>query len=71
MDVMAILAIVNKVILVANTLIQAGQSAEPAITALINFAKGVKKGPITPEQVAKTDAILDALLAQFNEELPE
>jgi hypothetical protein len=71
MDVMAVLAIVNKVILVANTLIQAGQSAEPAITALINFAKGIKKGPITPEEIAKTDAILDALISQFNEELPD
>jgi hypothetical protein len=71
MDVMAVLAIVNKVILVANTLIQAGQSAEPAITALINLAKGIKKGPITPEEIAKTDAILDALTSQFNEELPD
>ena len=69
MDVLAILAIVNKVILVANTLIQAGQSAEPAITALINFAKGIKKGPLSPEDIAKTDAILDALIARFNEDI--
>lgn len=69
MDVMAILSVVNKVVLVANTLIQAGQSAEPAITALINFAKGVKQGPVSAEDMAKTDAILDALLEQFNAEI--
>jgi len=69
MDVLAILAIVNKVILVANTLIQAGQSAEPAITALINFAKGINRGPLSAEQIAQTDAILDALIARFNEDI--
>ena len=69
MDVMAILSVVNKVVLVANALIQAGQSAEPAITALINFVKGVKQGPVSAEDMAKTDAILDALLEQFNAEI--
>ena len=71
MDVAAVLAIITKTVTVANALIQAGQSAEPAITALINFAKGINKGPPAQGDIDKTDATLDALITNFNLDLPE
>ena len=68
MDVTAILALVTKGISIANALITAGQSAAPAFAALQNLFKG--KATITQSDMDSTDAVLDALLDDFNLELP-
>jgi hypothetical protein len=68
MDVAAILALVTKGISIANALIMAGQSAAPAFAALQNLFKG--KATITQADMDSTDAVLDALLDDFNLELP-
>ena len=68
MDVAAILALVTKGISIANALITAGQSAAPAFAALQNLFKG--KATITQADMDSTDAVLDALLDNFNLELP-
>jgi hypothetical protein len=68
MDVAAILALVTKGISIANALITAGQSAAPAFAALQNLFKG--KATITQADMDSTDAVLDALLDDFNLELP-
>ncbi len=65
MNVEAILAIIEKTVKVSNALIQAEQSAEPAIRALISFARGVKDAPRQAD-IEKTDARLDKLIADFN-----
>jgi hypothetical protein len=68
MDVAAILALVTKGVNVASALITAGQSAAPAFAALQNLFKG--KATITPADIVATDETLDALLDDFNLELP-
>lgn len=68
MDFAAILAIVTKGISVANALITAGQSAAPALTALENLFKS--KTAITQTDLDKTEEVLDALLDEFDIEMP-
>lgn len=70
MDVAAILLLVEKGISVISTLISAGQSAEPAIAALLKLISGAKTGTVTPEEIAATEALLDKQIDDFNLELP-
>lgn len=69
MDIAAILALVSKGVSVANALIEAGQNAGPAITALMNLLKGNQK-EITQADLDKCEAVLDALLDEFQIPLP-
>lgn len=68
MDLSAILDIVTKGVSVASALISAGQSAAPAFTALENLFKA--KETITQADMDAADSALDALLDDFNLELP-
>jgi len=70
MDVMAILLLVEKGITVISTLVTAGQSAEPAIAALLKLITGAKSGTVTPAELAATEAVLDKQIADFNLDLP-
>lgn len=70
MDITAILTLVSKGITIANALIEAGQNAAPALTAIGNLVTGAKKGAVTQEELDKTEALLDALIADFNVDLP-
>lgn len=71
MDVMAIMALIQKGLSVAEIIIEAGRDAAPAIKALIALAAGAQQGTVTQEQVDDTEALLDRLIAEFNEPLPE
>ena len=68
MDAAAILALVEKAIGIASSLIIAGQSAAPAYQALINLFN--RSGAITQTDLDKTEAVLDALIDEFNVPLP-
>ena len=70
MDAAAIFLLIEKGITVISTLIAAGQSAEPAIAALLKLIGGAKAGTVTQAEMDATDALLDDQLAQFNADLP-
>jgi hypothetical protein len=69
MDVVAIFALIEKGITVAEVLIKAGQSAAPAFQALKDLITGAREGAVTQAEVDKTDALLDSLLAEFNQDI--
>lgn len=69
MDVSAILALVTQGISVASALIQAGQSAAPAFAALENLFKS-RAVAITQADLDQTEAVLDALIDQFDIDIP-
>lgn len=71
MDVMAILALIDKGITVASVLISAAKDAGPALTAIKDLVTGAKQGVVTEQQLADTEALLDSLVADFNTDLPE
>ncbi len=70
MDIAAILLLVEKGITVISALISAGQSAAPAIEALLKLVGGAKAGTVTQAEMDATDALLDQMLADFNADLP-
>lgn len=70
MDAVAIFDLVLKGLSVVQSLIEAEQQAEPAIKALIALITGAQKGTITPEELDKTESLLDSLIDDFNLELP-
>lgn len=70
MDVLAILALVEKGIGVAEVLIAAAKDAGPALTAIKGLVTGAKNGKVTDQQLADTEALLDSLITDFNTDLP-
>lgn len=70
MDIMAILLLVEKGVAVASTLIAAAQNAEPALQAIKDLITGAKTGTVTQADLDKTEAVLDALIDDFNTDLP-
>ena len=68
MDAAAILALVTQGISVASALIAAGQSAAPAWQALQNLFN--QTATISQADLDKTEAVLDALIDQFDLPLP-
>lgn len=70
MDIAAILALVEKGVTIISALIEAGQTATPAIVALKDLVTGARKGTVTDAELDKTEAILDGLIDDFNLELP-
>ena len=68
MEAAAILALVEKGVTIATALIAAGQSAAPAYQAIVNLFN--RETPIAQADLDKTEAVLDALIDQFNVELP-
>ena len=66
MDIAAILDLVMKGIGVVSTLITVGKDAAPAIKVLTDLVSGAQDGTVTDEQLAETEATLDAMLADFN-----
>lgn len=71
MDIAAILALIERGISIVSVAIEAGQNAKPAIEAVMNLITGAKAGTITAEDLAKTEALLDGMIAEFNAPLPE
>lgn len=71
MDILAILALVEKGITIGEALISAGKSAAPAFGAIKNLIAGAKAngGVVSDQEMANTDAVLDGMLAEFNQEI--
>lgn len=70
MDTAAVLALIEKGIAIIPILIQFGQDIAPAIEILKNVVTGAQAGTITDEELAQNEAELDALIADFNTDLP-
>lgn len=70
MDIVAVLALISKGITVAEALYTAGEEAAPAFTALKNLVTGAQAGTVTDEELGKTEALLDQMMADFNTPLP-
>lgn len=71
MDIAAIMALIVKGLGVVSTLIAVGRETAPAIKVLIDLAKGAENGDVTPEQLASTEALLDSMIAEFNEPMTD
>lgn len=71
MGALAILALVEKGMMIISALIEAGKSAAPAIEAVTNLVKNGQAGEVSEEDLDKTEALLDSLIDEFNLDLPE
>lgn len=69
MDIMAIFSMIETGVSVAQTLIEAGKDAIPAITAVKNLVTGAKAGTVTQADLDSTEALLDSLINDFNAEI--
>lgn len=67
MEMAAILELVVKGLGVASTLIAVGKDAAPAIKVLTDLVTGAQAGTVTDEQLAATEATLDAMIDDFNQ----
>jgi len=70
MDIALILDLAMKGLSVANTLITVGKNAVPAIDAVKQLISGAQAGTLTDADLDKTEAVLDALIEDFNAPLP-
>lgn len=70
MDYAAIFALIQKGITVVGALVEAGQTAAPALEALAALVTGAQQGTVTDDQLTQTEALLDSLVADFNADLP-
>ena len=70
MDFIAIFALIEKGLTVIQALYEAGQTASPAISALIALVTGAQKGAVTDDDLTKTEALLDQLIDDFNIDIP-
>lgn len=66
MDILAILALVQKGLTVAEAIYAAGKNAAPAIQALSALVTGAQKGDVSDDDLARTEALLDQMVADFN-----
>ena len=69
MDALAIFALIEKGIVVLEALVAAGQNAAPAFDALKKLLTGARNGKVSDAEMTATDALLDKLLAEFNEDI--
>lgn len=67
MNVAAIFGVVEKGLGIAHTLIEAGKSAGPALTAIKALVTSAKDGKVTKAEIESTEATLDRLIDQFND----
>lgn len=70
MDLTAIFDTVSKGITIITALLEAGQSAAPALNALRALVTGAQTGTVTQADLDKTEALLDQMIADFNIDLP-
>lgn len=68
-DFAKVFSVIQKGLGAIGTLVEQGKSATPAIAAIENIVISAKGGKITPNQIATTEAALDALIDEFNEPL--
>lgn len=66
MEIAAIMGLIVKGLGVVETLVEAGQSAAPAIKVLVSVATGAKQGTITEDELTAAEALLDKQIDDFN-----
>lgn len=66
MNVIAILGLIAKAVSVIETAIAVGKEAAPAIEVIKDLVTGAQTGMVTDEQLARTEALLDSMMANFN-----
>ena len=66
MDIAAVLDLIMKGVGVVSTLVTVGSDAMPAIKVLTDLVTGAQNGTVTDEQLAATEATLNAMIADFN-----
>lgn len=69
MNVATVLDLIQKGIQAAALLIEAGRSAQPALEAIAGLASGAANEELSQEDMDQTSALLDRLIAEFNEPL--
>jgi len=70
MDIALVLDLAMKGLSVANTLINVGKNAAPAIHAVKELISGAKAGTLTDDDLTEVEAVLDSLIEDFNAPLP-
>lgn len=71
MDPMTILDLVMKGVQVIKVITDAAQDAGPAFKAVTNLITGAQAGTLTQAEIDETEKILDGMIAEFNEPLPD
>lgn len=66
-DFTKVFGVIEKGFGAIHTLVEQGQSAAPAITAIKDLVDSAKGGKVTDAQITATEATLDALIEDFNE----
>lgn len=66
MDITAIIALIAKGLTVVQALYEAGQTATPAIQALVKLVTGAQNGTVSDDDLAQCEALLDQQIADFN-----
>lgn len=66
MDVAAVMGLIVKGLGVVETLVEAGQSAAPAIKVLVGVATGAQQGTVTDDELTAAEALLDKQIEDFN-----
>jgi len=66
MDIAAVLALILKGVGIISTLVTIGEDAAPAIKVVTNLITGAQAGTVTAEELAATEATLDAMITDFN-----
>jgi hypothetical protein len=69
MDAAAILALIEKGLILIPILIQAGEEIAPLVQRLIDVARGAQDGSITDDQLNALEADIDRRLADFNQDM--
>lgn len=66
MNISSVMNVIVKGLGVVETLVDAGQSAAPAIKVLVGVATGAKHGTVTEDELTAAEALLDAQIEDFN-----
>lgn len=70
MDIVAILALVEKGMTIIGALVEAGKSAAPAIDAIKNLVSGAQSGTVSDADLDACEAQLDQMIDDFNLDIP-
>lgn len=66
MDIQAVMGLIVKGLGVVETLMEAGQSAAPAIKVLVGVATGAQQGTVTDDELTAAETLLDKQIEDFN-----
>ena len=67
MDFAATFALIERGLTIVSTLIEAGRDAAPALKAISDLVTGAATGKVDDDLLAKTEALLDKEIADFND----